>query len=105
MKCNIDKLNEILLPIGFECHSFEWGGKFDHYFELPNTPKQEYFFTYSEERNWLCVYPTYGNVDDFVENNEGNITFNLKKYAEQYIKTYKNFIQNEKLERIKEDFE
>lgn len=104
---NVDKLKEILCPLGYECSPLERSVKtdgYDYFFEIPGTPVSEYFIRFTEKTNTLVVYPKYGEVQDSVTCNINEMNFDLAKYAQNYITTYKQNMETQRKRALEQDF-
>ena len=103
---DVNKLKEILCPIGYECSPLERSGKnngYDYFFEIPGTPVSEYFIRFTERVNSLVVYPKYGDLHSEVcDINE--IRFDLVQYAKNYITSYKEKIITDRKKSLNQDF-
>lgn len=103
-KWDINKLKEIICPQGLACSSFDWMSQHTYFFEIPGTPTEEYFCQFSEDTNIIVVFPIYGDVVGSKTCSINEIRFDLKSYAENYVKTYKEFMINQKKLNLEKDF-
>lgn len=104
---NVDKLKEILCPLGYECSPLERSVRADgqdYFFEIPGTPVSEYFIRFTEKTNTLVVYPVYGEVQGSKTCNINEIRFDLVQWAKNYITSYKEKIIAEKKNSLEKDF-
>lgn len=101
---NVDKLKEILCPLGLICKSFVWQGHLEHFFEISGTPIGEYFMLYKESTQTVTVYPFYDNVQDVRECGINEIIFDLAQDAKKYITTYKEYIETQRRKSLEQDF-
>ena len=101
---NVDKLKEILCPLGLVCKSFEWQGSLEHFFEIPNTPMTEYFLVYKEATQTIIAYPYYETMQDVKQCSINEIRFDLAQYAKNYINSYKQNLQAERKASLEKDF-
>lgn len=101
---NVDKLKEILCPLGLVCKSFVWQDHLEHFFEIPNTPMTEYFLVYKEATQKIIVYPYYETMRDVKDCNINEIRFDLAQYAKNYITSYKQNLEAERKASLERDF-
>ena len=101
---DINKLKEILCPLGFVCKSFVWEGHLEHFFEIANTPVGEYFMIFKEGNQKITVYPYYDIMQDITECNINEMNFDLAKYAQNYITTYKQNMETQRKRALEQDF-
>ena len=104
---NVDKLKEILCPLGYVCFPLERSGKnngYDYFFEIPGTPVSEYFIRFTERSNLLVVYPKYGVVQNSEVCDINHINFDLVQWAKNYITSYKEKIVTDRKKFLNQDF-
>ena len=106
----LDKLKDILLPMGMYVDKREIGYGYEYFFEYksPWTGLNFYFLRYNE-RDGLCeFYPQYRNVNKFSYHNEDdeNVFEDIKEAAitfkEGYEKRYKRY-KKSLVEKLKMD--
>lgn len=101
---DINKLKEILCPLGFVCKSFIWQGNLEHFFEIANTPMGEYFMLYKEGNQKITVYPYYDIMLNVRECGINEIDFDLVQDAQNYITTYKEYMETQRRKSLEQDF-
>ena len=104
---DVNKLKEILCPLGYECSPLERIGKnngYDYFFEIPGTPISEYFIRFTEKANTIVVYPKYGEVQYSKSCNINEIRFDLVQWAKNYITSYKEKIITDRKKSLEKDF-
>ena len=91
-------LKEQLTPFGFVCeHAF--GEKWFHFkVQIGESP----FLQYNGENRVVQIYPNYASNFGLEYPNGSVIDF--QKYAEQFLKSRKDWMVAKKLKKIKEDF-
>lgn len=97
----IEKLKKILIPMGFNCSRDNWNVNFLFYY------KSNYHWLIAVNNERFIVFPRFG--EDFFEwynfNEDDKIKkIDFKKLGVEYIKSCKRHFENEKLEKIEEDF-
>lgn len=105
---DLDKLKEILCPLGYECSPLKRGGKnegYDYFFEIPGTPTYEYFIRFTEKTNSIVVFPSYGALNPSENCNINYIRFDLVQYAKNYITSYKKKLVTDRKNSFEQDFE
>lgn len=103
-KWDIEKLKEIICPHGLICSRFDWMYQNTCFFKISGTPENEYFCQFSEDTNIIVVYPIYGEVVGSKTCSINEIRFDLNSYVENYVKTYKEFMINQKKLNLEKDF-
>lgn len=101
---NVDKLKEILCPLGLVCKSFIWQGHLEHFFEISGTPIGEYFMVYKEATQMVTVYPYYDVMLNVRECGINEINFDLAQDAQNYITTYKEYMETQRRKSLEKDF-
>ena len=104
---NVNKLKEILCPLGYECSTLERSVRadgYDYFFEIPGTPISEYFIRFTEKANTIVVYPIYGEVQGSKSCNINEIRFDLVQWAKNYITSYKEKIVTNRKKSLEKDF-
>lgn len=104
MAMNVDKLKEILCPLGLSCKSYIWQGHLEHFFEISGTPIGEYFMLYKEATQTVTVYPFYDIMLNMKECKINEINFDLAQDAKNYITTYKEYIETQRRKSLEKDF-
>lgn len=105
----IDKLKEILLPIGFECVSHAWVGDPEptcYLFKMPNSPILENFMIYDFSRGKCYAYDkSWGpGGNTYSTNINEPLNYDLNAIAESYIKSYKEHTIENKIKELSADF-
>lgn len=112
----LDKLKEILLPLGMYVDKRDIGHGYEYFFEFPApwTGLNFFFLRYNEPDDFCEFYPQYKNVNKFKYRyiDEESILEEIKKdaktFKEGYEKRYKRYKKSliEKMKTdINEDFE
>ena len=103
---DVNKLKEILCPLGYECSHLErsCNNGYDYFFEIPGTPVSEYFIRFIENNNTLLVFPKYGEVHNSVICDINEIRFDLVQWAKNYITSYKEKIVTNRKKFLEKDF-
>ena len=99
---DINKLKEILCPLGLICKSFVWEGHLEHFFEIADTPIGEYFMIFKEVNQKITVYPYYDIMQNVTECNINEMNFDLVKYAQNYITGYKQYMETQRKKSFRE---
>lgn len=96
---NVDKLKEILEPLGFICTEHTWVMEKEprsYLFKLPDVPLLEYFIVLDKNTGEMGCGDTYGGRGNYQVCNVNEIRFDLLEYAKKYIDSYHKYMSEKK---------